>query len=352
MVPNPVKTLPFNCVQAFAVDRHEGLSFSFLKENGELLAIANSSGLTMPEDALALYEELYEKIDKLCYLYPPFYRFFMAIALDLEDLGMPGQKGATLLDYVVKQNFYEADTSDTRRMEIINLLARRNRVPSFDMDSREALLTRVTGFLEQPEQFVKFNRPLFYDLTHLIFYITDYGRQRIVHSDKIFQSLNHIGMLAYLDNDLDLLCEICICYGFLGSAAPALWQNVCASGLRNIEIKHIDEEEARLAQPVDDYHIYLVNSWLMGLSGKEIFQEDFSHNGTVIFTHQKAKKSTLSKIFQVLHPIIMEDMPKRPMKAFEFLSVEDNIQLQTALASSPNSDNFFNKLTNGHISIV
>ena len=85
--------------------------------------------------------------------------------------------------------------------------------------------------------------------------------------------------------------------------------------------------------------------------GKEAFQEDYN-NSVPVFTHQKENKSTLSKIFQVLHPIIMEDMPKRPMKAFEFLSVEDNIQLQTALASSTNSDNFFNKLTNGHISIV
>ena len=347
----PVANIPLDCVKAFAVSRHSGISFSFLKENGELLAIANSSGLTLSSNSLELYAELYEKIDKLCYLYPPFYRFFMAIALDLEDLGMPGKKGAELLDYVVKHQFYSADTSDTRRMEIINLLARRGREPNFVIDSKEALLNRVVCFFKQPERFIKFNRTLFYDFTHLMFYITDYGNLPFTHSPEIFESLNHIGMLAYLDNDIDLLAEVCLCYGFLKSPAPEIWVNACVGGLRNIDISYINREQVIGAPVDDDYHIYFVNSWLMLSIGKEAFQEDYN-NSVPVFTHQKENKSTLSKIFQVLHPIIMEDMPKRPMKAFEFLSVEDNIQLQTALASSPNSENFFHKLTNGHISIA
>ena len=347
----PVANIPLDCVKAFAVSRHSGISFSFLKENGELLAIANSSGLTLSSSSLELYAEIYEKIDKLCHLYPPFYRFFMAIALDLEDLGMPGKKGAELLDYVVKHQFYSADTSDTRRMEIINLLARRGREPNFVIDSKEALLNRVVNFFKQPERFIKFNRTLFYDFTHLMFYITDYGNLPFTHSPEIFEALNHIGMLAYLDNDIDLLAEVCLCYGFLKRPAPEIWINACAGGLRNIDISYINREQVIGAPVDDDYHIYFVNSWLMLSLGKEAFQEDYN-NSVPVFTHQKENKSTLSKIFQVLHPIIMEDMPKRPMKAFEFLSVEDNIQLQTALASSPNSENFFHKLTNGHISIA
>ena len=350
----PVAKLPFDCVKTFAVTRHGKISFSFLKENGELLGIASSSGLTLPDKALELYEELYEKIDKLCHLYPPFYRFFMAIALDLEDMGMSGEKGAELLDHVVKHDFYAADTSDTRRMEILNLLARRDRVPNFGSDSQEALFSRVIRFMEQPERYIKFNRPLFYDFTHLIFYVTDYGQTLIEPSDKIFESLNNIGMLAYLDNDIDLLSEVCLCYSFLGSHVPKLWLKTCQIGHENIEISYISPDEVKDAPPADDYHIYFVNSWLMGLTGKDAFQEHYQDNGVPIFTHHKDNQSTLSKIFQVLHPIILESpdvKPLRPLKAIEFLSVENTIHLQTALSSSLTGDNFLHKLTNGHISL-
>lgn len=350
----PVAKISLDCVKTFAVSRHGKISFSFLKENGELLAIANSIGLALPDNALELYEELYEKIDKLCYLYPPFYRFFMAIALDLEDLGMPGRKGEELLDYVVKHNFYTADTSDTRRMEIINLLARRDRLPNFGMDSQESLFERVIAFLEQTERFIKFNRPLFYDVTHLVFYITNYGINPIPQSDKILQSLNHIGMLAYLDNDIDLLSEVCICYAFLKHPVPELWFKASQTGLRNIDVSYIDPEDVRSSPPADDYHIYFVNSWLMGLSGKEALHESYKNIGVPIFTYHKNVKSTLSKIFQVLHPIILEQSsakPPRPLKALEFLSVEDTIHLQTALSSSASGDKFLYELTNGHISL-
>ena len=346
----PVKTLPLECVKAFAVLRHKGLSLPFLKENGELLSIALSCGLTLSSESLELYEELYEKIDKLCELYQPFFRYFLALALDLEDLGMSGHKGEVLIDYVFKHDLYAYDTSDTRRLEIIHLLSRRGRQPEFKTDSYEALLKRVTGFLVQSDRFIKLNRPLFYEFTHLIFFGTDFGNISLCNDENIFKSLNHIGMLAYLDNDTDLLAEVCLCYRFLKRPVPKIWMKTCSENLQNIDIVHM-AEDCMTAAHADDYHIYFVINWLLGISGKRVFQYSYEL-GVPLFTQNKPKKSPLSKIFQVLHPIIMEDMPKRPMKAFEFLSVEDNIQLQTALASSPNSENFFHKLTNGHISIA
>jgi len=260
----------------------------------------------------------------------------MAIALDLEDLGMQGQKGEELLDYA-KLN---AATNSTSR----------GRVPNFKMDSKEALLKRVLAFLGQSDRFIKFNRPLFYEFTHLIFYATDYGNKSMSHSENIFQSINHIGMLTYLDNDIDLLAEVCLRYLFLKRPAPEIWVKACESGLKNIDMTYLSQDDVRGAPPADDYHIYFVNSWLMCVTGKEAFQEDYK-NGVPIFTHRKKENSTLSKIFQVLHPIILES-PKRsskPLRALDFLSVENTIHLKTALSLSPNSDDFFRKLTNGHM---
>ncbi len=350
----PVKTLSYDCVKAFAVTRHEGLSFSFLKENGELLSIALSCGLSVNDQTLELYCELYEKIDKLCALYRPFFRFFLAIALDLEDLGMPGNKGEKLIDYVHKSDLYAYDTSDTRRLEIINLLNRKDRQPQFKTDTYEALINRVTGFLQQPEKFINFNRPLFYEYTHLVFFATDYGNKQIEHDDRLFKSLNQIGMLAYLDNDTDLLAEVCLCFIFLGRPAPLIWVEECANGLRTIDLSFKPQSTLSSAPPADDYHIYFVMSWLKGVLDKEVFQEKYS-SGIPIFTQNKPEKSTLSKIFQVLHPLVLNPPSKHTRKhilASEFLSVEDTLHLHSALAINANSGEFFEKLTHGYISAV
>jgi len=207
-------------IKAFAELRNEGLSFSFLKENGELLSIAASSDFKIIPKSLQIYDEFYDKVVNLVLLYPPFFRFFLAMAQDLETLGMPGKKAEVISDYVIEKDLYAYDISDTRRMEIINLLMRSGRIPNFDGDTQEALENRVHGFFNNPDRFIKFNRPLFYDLTHLIFYLTNYGTEKNDHSPALLESLTYVGLLAYLDDDPDLLSEVCLCFKFLGHQAP------------------------------------------------------------------------------------------------------------------------------------
>ena len=341
----PIQYLPFDCVRAFASNRNKGLNISFLKENGELLSIALNSGLSLSSDSLALYEELYSKIDKFCELYPPFFRFFLAITLDLEDLGMHGRKGEALIDFVLKNDLYAYDTSDTRRMEIINLLSRRGRVPSYETDDRASLDKRVAGFLERPDRFLKFNRPLFYEFTHLIFYATNFGKEAHGFGEEIFVSLTHIGMLAYLDSDYDLLSEVCLCFSFLGHQAPKIWIEYCRTGRDSIDIRFQKENNST----TDDYHIYLVISWLMAQHGIEAFSETYQ-NSVPIFTQKKNKKSTLSKIFQTLHPMVLGSSSvnvERAINISAILTAEDTVRLKTALSISPKNDDFLDKITNG-----
>ncbi len=348
----PIKTVPFECVRAFAAKRSEGLSLSFLKENGELLSIALSSGMTINDASLALYHELYEKIDKLCELYPPFFRFFLGITLDLEDLGMPGNQGEKLIEFVLKNDLYAYDVSDTRRMEIINLLERRGRAPNYETDPKKQLFNRMIGFMERPERFIKFNRPLFYDLTHLIFFGTNFGNQKIPHSEKIFESLNHIGMLAYLDDDEDLLSEVCLCFIFLGRKAPQIWIDASRRGLEMIDIQFPIGPKNSADISGDDYHIYLVTSWLQAVSGRDIFQEKFE-NATPKFVQKKTKNSTLSKIFQTLHPMVLESgkgQINQIVNVSTILSTEDSRHLENAFSAFPESHDFLEKLTNGRIS--
>ena len=107
-----------------------------------------------------------------------------------------------------------------------------------------------------------------------------------------------------------------------------------------------------IVPPADDYHIYFVMSWLMGVLDKDVFQEIYSQ-GVPIFTQNKPQKSTLSKIFQVLHPLVLDPPSKQTRKhirASEFLSVDDTLHLQSALTAYPESGDFLNKLSNGRIS--
>ncbi len=348
----PIQYLPYDCVRAFASNRNKGLNISFLKENGELLSIALNSELTLSSSSLALYEELYSKIDKFCELYPPFFRFFLAIALDLEDLGMHGRKGEVLIDFVLQNDLYAYDTSDTRRMEIINLLSRRGRVPSYETDDRASLDKRISGFLERSERFLKFNRPLFYEFTHLIFYATNFGKEEHYFSEDIFDSLTHIGMLAYLDSDHDLLSEVCLCFSFLGHQAPKIWIEYCRTGRDSIDINLPKDNNLKSAAQIDDYHIYLVTSWLMAQNGIEAFHETYQ-NSAPVFTQKKNKKSTLSKIFQTLHPMVLGSKPaqvERALNISSILTAEDTVHLESALAAYPHSGEFIEKLSNGRIS--
>lgn len=347
----PIKIIPFEVVRAFAAKRSKGLSLSFLKENGEFLSIALSSGLSIGHKSLALYDNLHDKIDKLCELYPPFFRFFLAIALDLEDLGMPGNKGTELIDFVLKNDLYAYETSDTRRMEIINLLARRGRSPSFETDSRASLDKRVTGFMERPERFIKFNRPLFYELTHLIFFSTNFGKTKISHTEKLFESLKHIGMLAYLDGDHDLLSEVCLCFIFLGEDAPKIWEEYCRNGQDMMTIKFHTDSKFSGASPADDYHIYLVSNWLMAHIKAPVFTEIYQ-DAVPEFVQNVEKKSTLSKIFKSLHPMVLENEKGRSKKTLNIsaiLSAEDTVHLETAFSAYPQSHEFLEKLSNGRI---
>jgi len=351
MLAFPKTYLSYGCANAFATLRHEGLSLPFLKENGELLSIASSIGMSIKPETLNLYTEFYDKIDKLCELYPSFFRFFMAITLDLEDLGMPGEKSKYLSDFIIKNDIYTHETSDTRRVEILNLLDRAGCRPNFGSDSQASLEKRINGFMGQPDRFVKFNRPLFYELTHIIFFATNCGQKKRSFTSSVFDSLNNIGMLAYLDDDMDLLSEVCLCFIFLGATAPEIWVEACRKGLNDIKITF--KHPAQLVDPAhaDDYHIYFVINWLMGHTGQPVFDQRYQ-TGIPIFTKILKPKSTLAKIFQTLHPIVIKDHNRAtPIKTSDFLSNEDSSQLETALSLHANSTEFFQNLTHGHILI-
>lgn len=345
--------LSHDYVQTFAQTRNKDLNFSFLKENGELLMIAQSSGLKLEPRSLELYQELYDNVLTLCELYPPFFRFFLAIILDLEALGMVGDKGEVLSDYVIKHDLYEHETSDTRRWEIINLLARTERAPAYQFDTREALERRARGFFQYPDRFVKFNRPLFYDLTHIIFFWTDYGRKKVDATPELLKSLTNIGLLAFLDDDFDLLSEVCLCFIFLKEEAPKAWHEACEKGLKTLQIKYLDEANHLSGTPSDEYHIHIVINWLLQVSGKTAFADSIQ-SGLPIFQKTSGYTSTLAAISHKQHALMLQ--PQRSPVILQainkpFLSPRQATIIDIAMKSTPQASEFFYKFTGGNITL-
>jgi len=339
--------LSHEIVKAFAKLRNEGLNFSFLKENGELLQIAATSGMKMESQSLGLYQDMYGNVLKLCELYPPFYRFFLAITLDLEALGMPGHMGEALTDYVINKNLFDYETSDTRRWEILNLLERTEREPKVRFDTRAELEKRAHGFFNTPDQYTKFNRPIFYEFTHIIFFWTNYGKTPFSPTPELLKSLTYIGLLSYLDDDFDLLAEVCMCFKFVGKVAPEPWICACEPGLNTLKIEFHDRKNISAGSIADEYHIYLVLNWFLKQFGKEAFVEKFER-GVPFFTKKAPTQSALSALSQVLHKMTLLDKrtPLAPkINSSSCLSEIHHKKVGTAIASTPYGEEFFSKHT-------
>ena len=261
---------------------------------------------------------------------------------------MVGDKSAEISDYIISNNLLRFETSDVRRLEILHLLGRQGKTPSIIGDSLEALKQRIHSFMSYSDLFTKFNRPFFYDLTHFIFFLTDYGKEKIQTTSDIIQSLLNVGLLAILDSDADLLSEICLCLKFLDQEPPKLWVDYCESTVDNMKIEYADSNSTGDQAP-DDYHMYFVANWLMKAVGRPAFRGQFL-TGTPYFRKPKNSESVLSCLSQTMHSVIMS-RPKSKIEAtYKITSTLSKKQVETAriaISSCSGGEHLLNKLTHG-----
>ena len=325
------------------------MNFSYLKENGELLSIAQSSGLTLSDRSLNLYRQTYDNLVRFNALYPAFIRFFWAIALDLERLGLEGDIGDQLTELVLEDKLIDFETSDTRRWEYVNLLGYRGMKPNFTSDSLPALEARTWAFFNAPNRFVKFNRPLFYDVTHIIFFWTDYGRINLTPSDALMTSLSYMGLLCFLDNDFDLLAEVCLCFEFLGQLPPKAWLEACYKAQDQITLVGVDGGLSPQDRALDEYHIYIVMNWLKAYNQGAGFSEQMP-KGTPLFLHSPDNRSTLSVLSANIHEQVMIGRSLYlPDSSRTVFNASQDAQIQMALESSPVAAELLTKLTESRI---
>ncbi|GHF50062.1 DUF6902 family protein [Seohaeicola zhoushanensis] len=252
-------------VDCFASHRRGTDDVFWLKENAELLNILECTGVRPGAGVLEPHRDFYERIEKRLGFFPQYYRFLLSICLDLEDLGIGGGKGEALAAWVAREGLAEAEMSDLQRAEARRLTLRRG-VDALPEDA--GLTERLHRFAERSATFAMPNKKAAYELTHIVFYLSEYGRRDPGLSAAALESLEYAGLLAYLDQNADLLAEICVAQRFAGAVPPAIWEHWLEG-----ETHRFGAECGPQAGLGDDYHDYLVCNWAMAVAGRDTFRQ-------------------------------------------------------------------------------
>ena len=278
-------------VQRFAAERRGTGDVFWLKENAELLNILEC-GQTRPDpEALDPLAEFYAQFETRLGFFPQYYRFFLSLCLDLEDLGLPGSKGEAAVRWVAESGLAAAELSDLQRAEARRLCLRRGIDP---LDGDPEINRRLCSFTTRPDTFTRPNKKAAYELTHIVFYLSEYGRRAPGLPRAAIDSLHHAGTLAFLELNVDLLAEVCIALRFAGQTPPDRWEAWLFAQAR---LFVVESDAPGWGQ--DDYHPYLMLNWAMSVAGQGGFGAQIPE-GPIRFRAPRAHVAPLRELSEGL----------------------------------------------------
>jgi len=252
-------------IHAVATQRRIQGDVFWLKENAELLGALTSLETKVDAAALAPLEAFHANVRQTLRDFPQYYRFILSICLDLEDLGLPKAHGAWLCKQVAHAGFVEAELSDLQRAEARRLLRRRGLGEAVDQGGLGARLRRFIG---RTNTFALPNRKAAYELTHIVYYLSDYGRNDPELAQEALVSLEYTGVLAFLDQDMDLLAEVCAALRFAGAMPSPIWEAAVATAQGQYRIS---TDPGATVQ--DGFHEWLVTGWASQIAGRPALRQ-------------------------------------------------------------------------------
>ncbi|MEM6589502.1 MAG: hypothetical protein AAF641_13730 [Pseudomonadota bacterium] len=281
-------------MQRFAETRRGPDDVFWLKENAEILGVFEATGLGADGQGLSVYQAFYEDLEARAGFFPQYYRFFLSLALDLEDLGLCGDMGERMAHWVAEAGFVEAELSDLQRAEARRLCARRG----VDVSVDPGLDDRLRAFCERSETFALPNKKAAYELTHIVFYLSEYGRRDPGVGPASILSLRNAGTLAFLELNIDLLSEVCIALRFAGQRPPEIWERWLRDQVRRFAVERSDAP-----MPQDDYHPWLMLNWFMEVTGRGGFGMEMPETcgGSVIFAAPSPAAAPLRELSNSLY---------------------------------------------------
>ncbi len=269
--------------------RAEGDAF-WLKENAEVLSILAATGQEVSASDLAPYAAFYDGLEARIAFFPQYYRMLLGIAVSLEALGMPGTKSQSIGAWVMREGWLDSEVNDLQRAEARLLLAHAGQGVAPD----EGLTDRLMRFASRPATFAIPNQRAAYDLLHVVFYISDYGRTPLDLPDTALKSLHNIGTLAMLEVNADLLAEVCIALRYAGQTPPPAWEETVRTQAAAMRVTPAAQDVSN-----DAYHNFLVNQWLIATMGGIAFADSY-HFGPMTFQAAPIPASALREMSQAL----------------------------------------------------
>ncbi|MCT4559459.1 MAG: hypothetical protein N4A61_15525 [Pelagimonas sp.] len=263
----PMEARATALLASFAEGRRIQDDVFWLKENAELLNILETTGQSVPQSALQVHAQFYEMAQKRLQFFPQYYRFLLSIVLDLEELGYTGNMAQRMVDYAHSKGLVHAELSDLQRAEARRLMTRRGINPVRD----DGLDDRLRDFANRSATFALPNKKAAYELTHIVFYLSEYGRRDPRLDPQAIESLHFAGFTAFLDQNADLLAEICISLIYAGETPPRLWTEWL-----ELETAAFVVDEDPAVSVNDDYHEFFVCNWHQAVTGGEIFRKPFA----------------------------------------------------------------------------
>lgn len=319
----------------FAQHRRFGDDVFWLKENAEALNVLECTDAELDAEALSVHGAFYEDIEKRMGFFPQYYRFLLSICLDLEDLGVPGGKGARLANWVATQDLVEAEISDLQRAEARRLCLRRGVDP---LRGDVGLDDRLRLFAGRSNTFAMPNKKAAYELTHIVFYLSEYGRHDPKLDEAFIESLNFAGTLAFLDLNVDLLSEICIALRFAGQKPSDIWENWLVSQAQGFVVQEDPDGPVQ-----DDYHQYLMVNWFMKVADKGGFAANIPA-GRVTFHQPRPAALPLHELSECVYEMgdaRSDDWQAMRGAVSDRLSEEAHTVLTAAEAANDRFDAFF-----------
>lgn len=243
----------------FAGHRHAQTDARWLKENAETLRLLVATGYRVPSAVLdRAHAATAADLPSRLAFFPQYYRFFLSIALDLAALGLEGIDAPALVDRAMRDGLPEAELSDLQRAEA-RLFAERAGVAGPDAPG---LTDRLMRFAMRPATFALPNKKAAYELTHIVYYLSDYGSRDFDGAAGLRESLEFAGLVAWLEQNTDLLAELCIALRYCGLAPPAAWEDAVAHDLSGFRVAPMDGVAG-----ADDYHAWLMAVWSVSVAG-------------------------------------------------------------------------------------
>ena len=288
---NPQEARLGALLSSFTTHRRFGDDVFWLKENAEILNILECTDTRPGEAALSAYGDFYQTLEKRMQFFPQYYRFFLAIALDLEDIGHDGHRAEALVAWANARGLPQAELSDLQRLEAVRLMARRGITPADDIP---ALIARSHAFMERSDTFALPNKKAAYELTHLVFYLSEYGRRDPELQEGAKRSLHFAGLLAFIEQNADLLAEICIAMHYAGETPSALWTDWLKRETALFEI-----EDGAGAPVQDDYHEFLVCNWHQSVTGDAAFMKGFT-DGPMRFVRSPYRATPMREMSEAM----------------------------------------------------